>query len=524
MSTMAEPEPDATASQLEIELKLLTDARSARKVWTHKSVKALLRSAPRTRHIRTVYYDTPSADLMRSGCAYRVRVCGGACEQHLKTAGSVEGGLFHRREWHAPLPSETPDPALWTGEAAAFIAPYREGLRRLFESDMERTDAVLSNGALAVEMAVDVGVIRAFDEDGAPLRETPLVEIELEWQAGPAEQVFDLALDLAHALPLRMGWQSKAERGYQLAAGRGPLPHRAAPCDIPPAAALPQAVAQILGETMAHFLANQPCLEASGAPEAVHQMRVACRRLRAALSLFRSALPPDETADFREGFRVLAQDLGAVRDIDVLIAETLAPIRAAAETPDDIRESLRAALAALENRRAEEITAARALAAAPETTRLLLRLGRRITALAREPGDGALRPFADANLGKRHRAVRRSGRHLVTQDATERHRLRIAAKKLRYTAEFFQSLYPGKPMRRYLRTLSTLQEVLGRLNDSANVPRLIAQATGGGEAMAALSGYAMGWHLHRLRASLREAARLHRDLGARPPGAPRRQH
>jgi inorganic triphosphatase YgiF len=321
-SIMAETDRDAEAPQIEIELKLLTDASSAKKVWSHRSVKALLRAAPRTRHIRTIYYDTPTADLMRGGCAYRVRACDETFEQHLKTAGRVEGGLFHRHEWHTPLSSATPAPARWRGAAAAVLGPVAAAVSPWFESDMTRTDALLSNGILAVELAVDVGVIRAFDETGAVLRETPLVEIELEWKAGPAEQVFDLALDLARTLPLRMGWQSKAERGYDLAAGRGPLPHRAAPSAIPPDCPLPRAAAGILGETMAHYLSNQACLGISGAPEAIHQMRVACRRLRAALSLFRAVLPPEETAAFRDGFRDLAQGLGLVRDIDVLIAET----------------------------------------------------------------------------------------------------------------------------------------------------------------------------------------------------------
>jgi inorganic triphosphatase YgiF len=520
---MAEPVPDAAPAQLEIELKLLTDVRSARKVWSHKSVKALLRTAPRTRRIRTAYYDTPSDDLMHAGCAYRVRSCDGRFEQHLKSAGRVEGGLFHRQEWHAPLSSDAPKPALWSGEAAAFIAPFAGSLRRRFESDMQRTDALLSNGSLALELSVDVGVIRAFDETGAAVRESPLVEIELEWQAGPTEQVFDLALDLARSLPLRMGWQSKAERGYDLAGNRAPLPHRAMPATIPDDATLPQAAAQILGETMAHYLSNQPCLEASGAPEAVHQMRIACRRLRAALSLFREQLPPEETADFREGFRSLAQSLGTVRDIDVLLTETLIPLRTAAETPEDLREPLHNALTRLEVHRAESLAALRTLVATPETARLLLRLGRRVTLLTQRTDGEPVRPFADDDLGRRHRTVRHRGRHPAAQTATKRHRLRIAAKKLRYTAEFFQSLRPAKPMRAYLRTLSALQEILGRLNDCTNIPHLIARAVDDDEATATLAGYAMGWHLHRLRAALREASGLCRDLGKRPPGANRRK-
>jgi len=513
---MAETGTGASAPQNEIELKLLTDARTARRVWRQPAVKALLSDAPRVRRIRTAYYDTPSDALMRHGCALRVRSCGDHHEQHLKTAGRVEGGLFHRQEWQAPLDSDTPDLSVWSGEAAEILTPHRKALRRIFESDMERTDAVLGNGLFSVELAVDIGVIRAFGEDGTPVAETPLVEIELEWKSGPAENVFDLALDLARALPLSMGWQSKAERGYLLFHGGGPKPRRATPPDIAPNCPLPRAMAQILSETMAHFLVNQPCLAASGASEAVHQMRIACRRMRAALALFADFLPEADLTDFRDGFRDLARVLGDVRDIDVLISETLFPLTDAPETPEEIAETLRRLFAIMEARRAELLSIARSRVSAPETARLLLRLGRRLVLAAQEDGGPSPTAFADTVLGRRHHAVKRRAKRLCEQSAAQRHALRIAAKKLRYASEFFQSLYPGKPMRRYLRNLSALQDSLGSLNDIANLPRLIAAETGEDPAIATATGYAMGWHLHRLRFGLEEAAEICRELDVGP--------
>ncbi|MGE4528775.1 MAG: CHAD domain-containing protein [Rhodospirillaceae bacterium] len=513
---MAEPGAAADAPQNEVELKLLTDARTARRVWRQPAVKALLSGKPRVRRIRTAYYDTPDDALMQYGCALRVRSCGEKHEQHLKTAGRVEGGLFHRQEWQAPLASDTPDLAAWDGEAAEILAPHRKALRRIFESDMERTDALLSNGLFSVELAVDIGVIRAFDEEGATVAETPLVEIELEWKGGPAEHVFDLALDLARALPLVLGWQSKAERGYTLSHGGGPQPRRAALPAIPADTPLPRAMAQILSETMAHFLTNQPSLEASGAAEAVHQMRIACRRMRAALALFADLLPEAELAEFRAGFRDLALVLGHVRDLDVLIAEGLAPLNAAAETPEEVALTLRRLLPLLESRRAELLAAARGRIAAPETALLLLRLGRRLVLSAQESRGEALASFADAVLGRRHHAVKRRAKRLCAQSAPQRHALRIAAKKLRYASEFFQSLYPPKAMRLYLRNLSALQDILGSLNDIANLPHLIAETAGKDAATATAAGYAMGWHLRRLRFGLEEASEVCRALDAAP--------
>lgn len=511
--------PDTAGSaaepQTEVELKLLTDERAAKRLWSHKAVKALCQGEPKTRRIRTAYYDTPNQDLMRGGCALRIRSCDGKFEQHLKTAGTAEGGLFHRQEWRAAIAADAPDFAAWSGEPAEWLAPFRKTLRRLFESDMERTTAILSNGIFAVELALDIGTIRAFDAEGGIFRETPLVEIELELQSGPAVHVYDLALDLAAALPLRLGWQSKAERGYNLVLGTPPQPRRAVAPEIASGCTTGRGIAAILGETMTHFLANQPSVEDTDDPEAVHQMRVSCRRLRAALALFRPLLPASETAACRDGFRDLATRLGEVRDLDVLLSESLLPVISAGEVPTEIRDALSVAVHAVEARRDERLAEARAIVAAPETARLLLGLGRRIMML-RQTNETALAApidaFADSVLRKRHRAVTRLGRRLHAISAQERHALRIAAKKLRYAAEFFQAMYPGKEMRNFLKNLSDLQDDLGSLNDISTAPKLLTAVAGSSPAMLTAAGFVLGWHTRRTRATLDDAAETCRNL------------
>lgn len=497
------------ASEAEVELKLLCSASGAKRVWSHPAVKALLKDAPRARRVRTVYHDTPAADLMRSGCALRVREIDGVFEQHLKTAGSVAGGLFQRQEWHAPLASAQPDPDAWDGAANDLVAPHAHALRPLFETDMLRTDALLSNGLFAVEIAVDVGTIRAFDPAGEVMRETALAEIELEWKSGPAEHVFDLARDLAAQIPLRLGWQSKAERGYASALALAPEVRRAAQPEIPRDATVGIAAAAILGEGMAHFLANQEYLETAAAAEAVHQMRVACRRLRAALSLFRAHLPPDETESCRDGLRRVALALGAVRDIDVLGAEILDPIAADAATPDEVREGIESLRPALAHRRSENLRQAIATLHAAETTRALLSLGRRISMLGGSDSSVDAGDFADTLLAKRRRKLVRLGRKLGKQPPAARHQVRIAAKKVRYAAEFFRSRYPDKPMRRFLGALGDLQDALGALNDVAAVPAVLHPVADTPTAHL-VAGYAMGWHTHRLRSCLDDAEELMR--------------
>ncbi len=73
----------------------------------------------------------------------------------------------------------------------------------------------------------------------------------------------------------------------------------------------------------------------------------------------------------------------------------------------------------------------------------------------------------------------------------ERHAVRIAAKRLRYIAEFFAPLFPRKRARAYLKALTGVQDVLGRLNDATTALR-VANESGGTQADAA-TGAVRGW-------------------------------
>ena len=73
--------------------------------------------------------------------------------------------------------------------------------------------------------------------------------------------------------------------------------------------------------------------------------------------------------------------------------------------------------------------------------------------------------------------------------------MRIAAKKLRYAAEFFASLYPAKRVACYVEALEGLQDILGAFNDAAVVDRLLAEVAGAGRRPTApgIDGLVRGW-------------------------------
>ena len=118
-----------------------------------------------------------------------------------------------------------------------------------------------------------------------------------------------------------------------------------------------------------------------------------------------------------------------------------------------------------------------------------------------------LRPFAAATLDRRFRQLRKRGAGIKLLDAEALHELRLAGKRLRYAAELFAPLWPGKPAKRFLSRLAALQEALGLANDT-HVARDLA--SGLGQPLEGAPGRAGSWAV-----GLAEGFALARGAGAR---------
>jgi triphosphatase len=212
-------------------------------------------------------------------------------------------------------------------------------------------------------------------------------------------------------------------------------------------------------------------------PEAVHQARVATRRLRSALSLYRPAACPELTAA-SVAVKHCADTLGAARDWDVFLAGTGLALTAA--KPGDPRIAL--LLRAATRQRDAGYTSLAEYLAGPAFRHLTIDLATAAVlapwqrAPTRDPLlDAPTAPFAAAVLARRLRRVRQRARGLETLPVDGLHELRKDCKRLRYAAEFFAHAFPGKHTKLYLRRLSMLQEELGTLNDAATAGLLLAQ-------------------------------------------------
>lgn len=499
-----------TTHSQEIELKLALPPEQAAAFLKRMARR---RSEPVQQDLVTRYFDTPDFALSAQGVALRVRRVGRRWLQTLKTEGERQGGLSRRAEYEMPVAGGAPDWTRFPPEAQIWVPEaMRDALVPVFETRFHRTAWLLKgkNGAV-IEVALDVGEVRA----GA--RSQPICEIELELKSGQPDALFELTLTWADAFDCLPFDVSKAERGVRLAQGVADAPVKSVPLVLEDGVSVEEGFAAIVQACLAQFQANLPgVLGVLSLPQAgegtkagpepihdteyVHQARVALRRLRAALRLFRRVcvLPND----LMGCLRTLVDALGPTRDWDVLCSETLpamAPHYAdqagwqhGAEALDAQRARVRAAMrAVLMNGQ----TGAWLLA----MQRWLLQHGwRSCPAGELVPQDqrlaqmSPLDAWARRALKKGHRRVVRGARRFVDLLPEERHGLRIAIKRQRYAAEFFQTLFSRHSRRqaRYLAVLRDAQDSLGRANDAHIAKGLL-------EAAPAETGpvrdFALGW-------------------------------
>lgn len=253
---------------------------------------------------------------------------------------------------------------------------------------------------------------------------------------------------------------------------------KATPLELSTHMTIEQAFQAIASNCLAQVQANEAGVVQNRDAESVHQMRDGLRRLRCALELFRSRLQAPE--DMLQELDWLAMELAAARDWDVLTASSLPAVADAAPHENGIAELMLAALT-----RAREMHEVVAAAVGSSRYNLLIlhftdwvkdcNWRNTMAAQDRKRLTAPLMKFAHNMLEHQQRRLLRRGSKLPGASPQERHKVRIAAKKIRYATEFFQSLYPPKQVHAYVAALSSLQDALGWINDAAVACRLLKQ-------------------------------------------------
>ncbi|WP_299437572.1 CYTH and CHAD domain-containing protein [uncultured Rhodospira sp.] len=498
----------------ETELKLAVSEDGLLQVARLPWLRTERQGRSRTRVLDSVYYDTDDGRLWKRGVTVRLRRVEGRWVQTVKAGGRDEAGVFRRLEWEEEIAGANPtlDKPRAAGLDAALAGVTDAALRPRFSTEIRRTEVPISNGSSRVLLALDRGTVRG---DGRAL---PIHEVELELAEGTPADLYALALRIAEAVPVRLESQSKAARGHDLTVGAAaPTPVKGKAPDLSPEMTVAEAFQAIASGCLAQIDANaRPLLDGRDG-EAVHQMRVATRRLRSAMTTFRALVAGPDLEAVKTELRWLMGALGPARDADVFLTDILDPVRTCFRGDSGL-DSLRRLFADRRDARIEDAVAA---VADPRFARLLLRIGAWIeggdwlTAADRPGRDAPVTDFARAMLARRWRKVAKPARRFDRLSEAKRHRLRIQVKKLRYTAEFFASLFNRKAVKGLLGALSDLQDELGALNDVAVATAVLhdtlaEQRTGDDIAAATerawAAGLVAGWHRRDAADRLADAA------------------
>lgn len=441
------------ADEVELKLEIASEDAGA------FEASGLLAGAPKKLRLISTYFDTPDRDVANAGFSLRIRRSGKKRIQTIKAAGASAAGLFIRSEWERPVEDDTPIldyttplPSL-LGDRALAIAPA-------FTVKIERHRWIVVEGEATIELVLDRGEVVAGE------RRTPVCEIELELQSGDRAALFAFARKIDAVAPVRLGVLSKAERGYRLT-GAAAAMAKAEPVALAAGLTAAQAFGQIVQSCVRHFRFNEALLAVNRDAAALHQARVALRRLRSAFSIFKPMIG-DAATDLQSELRWLASQLGEARDLDVLLK------RAA---PGPLHGRIAAMREAAYDRVCETLSSARARRSMFDIAAWVAAANWPGTAGGEPGGNRPARDFAAKALDRYRRKVKRKGRNLERLDDEARHEVRKSAKKLRYAAEFFAALFERKPEKRrhkrFIEALETLQDELGALNDLATAPEVL---------------------------------------------------
>ncbi len=452
-----EPHIDETAALTPIgpapvTLEFDLPAADAARLLRHPAIIARRTGPLRTRPHELVWHDTADGALAQSGL----------CLSHAAT-WRLERLTPSRRalDWlpahAAPLLAEALTPEAFDTPLPAPLAPIAAFRGR------QRTLPLQNH----VTLTLTEGDLRGVTTD------SPACRLQL---AGAPAACAELAQTLAETLPLAPPHASLAAHAQSLARGRPIPPRQLGAPHLSHTLSTADAITAItahLADVILHW-SSQAATAAT--PEPVHQMRVAVRRLRSALALFRRAYADEAglcpwSDHLAAELRTLAARLGTARDWDVFTTQTAARILAA--LPADRRLDQLAAAAA--RKRTAAYAGLATYFASQDWTRLSVALALLPT---HRPWSATIQPvraYAAAALDRRLKHLLHPGADLSAIAPDQLHDIRKQAKRLRYATECLSPFFSDKAARKYLPRLEALQESLGAINDATVATTLARQ-------------------------------------------------
>ena len=423
---------------------------------------------PEAVRMETVYYDTPDLRLARWGVSLRYRA-GEGWTLKLPPAASRDtpGQLLERDELTFQGGSKKP-PEAAVDIVRAYVRKSELVPVARLSTIRRRVRLVDATGARVAEVVDDEVSVRDGRRVAARFRE---IEVEVSSLNGANGIVDPLVTRLRGA---GAGAPDPTPKHVRALGPRAMEAPEVAPQPVQPDSPAKDVIKSVLAESIASLLHHDPLVRTSGDPEAVHQARVATRKLRSHLRTFGPLLDPEWTEPLRSELGWLAMGLGAVRDREVLL-ERLRERAKSLPAAD-----LRSAGSLLHILEVEIDTLRRKLLAELGSMRYVDLLERLVAAAhspatlpeADQPASAVLPPLAAGPWRRLRSAVRQ-----LPDPPTdpELHRIRILAKRARYAAEAVAPV-AGSAAAAFARAAAKLQTVLGEHQDSVTAQAWLRSA------------------------------------------------
>ena len=489
--------PEAT-DQLEVEWQYSVANTDAVARWLQSAAVPGYTVTPgKTKDLDDTYLDTPDWRIHRARFTCRVRDKGESSELTIKGMAEAVGSMRSRREMNEPLAAGAPPLAApgICGELLRLLAGKRE-LAPIFSLKTHRRTFMLADalGPLG-EIAVDDTTIPVGEAEPVHLSR---VEVEVDAaNVDRSRRFVDLLVATAGLSP---AGTSKFEAALQATNQQPSNPaSNLGSTGVDASQTVGEVAYAVMRKQFAAFVTNEGGTRIGEDIEGLHDMRVATRRLRAAMSAFGPFLPPRIEA-FRSQFGWIATSLGEVRDLDVQIERM-------AEWRSEVSPAQAAALDGVERLlRGRRQLARRRMLFAMNSRRydlLVERFGaflRRGPLRTHTPGRVPVLAVAPDLVERRHRKVCKMGDRIRRSSPPEDyHLLRIDAKKLRYALEFVGGIY-GKQAVEFSQRVTALQDVLGLHQDAdVAIDMLNDMAGASGRKLGPASLLAMGAISERYR-------------------------
>ena len=480
---------------MDFELAVAADTAAA--IGRLKPLSAVRDGRPRTQTVKFVCHDDLDHTLLARGLTLT----------ESRGTWRLERLYPGTETW---LPAQ-PAPVVAEAASQAEVPDLPSPLAPLAAFEGKRTASVHRFPGGNVTMSIDRGILRAVTA------ERPAARLLL---SGAPEAVREAALLIATSVHATIPAQPLTAQAIALATGWSPPPRHLGAPELPDEAnTLTAALAHIMGHLLDVVLWHATRLDQG--PEAVHQMRVAVRRARSAISLFRPGFAAQALTPLQAPLKILNGQLGAVRDWDVFTGETLPAVQAA--LPQD--ERLQRLASAAARRRQTLHKALDGWLKDPSFHLLTIHLAWCIASdswhilaapePAAEPQAEDVQPepppeepcseldgFASAMLRRRWKRLVSAGKGMDDMDLPSLHDVRLRAKRARYAAEMFATLFEGKASHRFVKRLSILQQRLGELNDGVVATHLLTELGGPSGRHGYAAGLVAGFtaaHVVRLR-------------------------